>query len=173
MGRKLLRRWLLLSLACTVALPAICTALQALLGLWGSSWRPRVWTAVLALTLLAADSAILALAVWIIRAGERLHWALILAKGVVALALMVLLVIGNWWGMLLLAFSARPEHIVYENGQKLVACVNSFLDVNVDYYLWRSPLTMSEECVRTESYGSGGYDPFDGNHDDARPIGGL
>ena len=63
------------------------------------------------------------------------------------------------FGALFLVFSYCPEHTVNYNGTKLVASVNSFLDVYVDYYSYKNVLFYGQKQM-TEYYGSGGYDPF-------------
>lgn len=58
------------------------------------------------------------------------------------------------------AFAYAPEHEVTKNGKKMIACVNSFLDVYVYYYEDKGPLFRGNEKLGEELYGSGGYDPF-------------
>lgn len=54
----------------------------------------------------------------------------------------------------------RPEHEVQENGVRMVARVNAFLDVYVDYYEYHGFLFYGQK-LGSEYYGSGGYDPFE------------
>lgn len=66
---------------------------------------------------------------------ETLHW--------VGSTLLLCLGAAVSWGMLQfgllgLAFSHEPEHVVQRGGQKMVAVVNSFLVVYVDYHAYRN-----------------------------------
>lgn len=64
------------------------------------------------------------------------------------------------FGFLGFVFSYEPEHIVEKNGKKMVACVNSFLQVNVYYYDYINPFVRGRQLKISEDYGNGGYDPF-------------
>lgn len=64
-------------------------------------------------------------------------------------------------GLFAFVFSYEPEHIVEKNGKKMVACVNSFLQVNVNYYDYVNPLVRGNKLKISEDYGNGGYDPFE------------
>lgn len=170
MPRKIQWRWFLISLLVGVLALVVYFGGGWLLSLFGSAWRPRVWTGMLCLVALAANSVLIAGVVLISTAGIHFHWWHLLVKGVAAIALAVLLVVGDYLALLGFAFSYQPEHVMVKDGQKVVACVNSFLDVYVNYYEWQGPLTMSKDAVGSEYYGKGGFDPFDGAHDDYKPI---
>lgn len=58
------------------------------------------------------------------------------------------------------AFSWRPEHVVEKYGVRMVARVNSFLDMTVEYYPYRNILFYSAEQLGYEWYGNGGSDPI-------------
>ncbi|MEG2788351.1 MAG: hypothetical protein RR942_11105 [Romboutsia sp.] len=45
----------------------------------------------------------------------------------------------------------------------MVACVNSFLQVNVDYYDYVNKFVRGNKLKINEDYGNGGYDPFQSN----------
>lgn len=62
-------------------------------------------------------------------------------------------------GLFIIVFHS-PEHIVTINNIKMVASVNSFLDVSVYYYQYKNALFYGKE-LGYEYYGSGGYDPFE------------
>lgn len=62
--------------------------------------------------------------------------------------------------VVLMVFSYCPEHVVMYRGEKMVASVNSFLEINVYYYQYKNPLFYGERMAK-EWYGSGGYDPFE------------
>lgn len=169
-ARRIQWLWLLGSLLVGAAVLAIYFCGGWLLACLGSAWRPWVRSAAFCLVVLAANSAVIALAVLICTAGNRFRWWVLLVKTVAAIALAMMLVAGDYLALLGFAFSYQPEHVMVRDGQKVVACVRSFLQVYVDYYDWHSPLTMSKETVYTEYYGRGGYDPFDGEHDDYQPV---
>lgn len=59
-----------------------------------------------------------------------------------------------------MGFAHTPEHVVEKNGIKTVARVNSFLDKNVDYYVYKNSLFYGKSLGH-EWYGSGGSDPLD------------
>lgn len=88
------------------------------------------------------------------KAGLRVIAGLISAA---LAAASVLLIFGS---LFVSTFSYKPEHEVTKNGQNMIACVNSFLDVYVDYYEDKGPLFRGSEKLGEEWYGSGGYDPF-------------
>lgn len=76
--------------------------------------------------------------------------------------LLIVLSIGSYIfiGFVLYAFT-DPEHIVEKNGKKMVAIVNSFLQVRVGYYDYINPFVRDNKLRIYEDYGNGGYDPFD------------
>lgn len=57
-------------------------------------------------------------------------------------------------------FAYEPEYLVNKNGQKMVAYVNSFVEVYVDYHEYKNFLVCGYNVIGEEWYGSGGYDPF-------------
>lgn len=69
------------------------------------------------------------------------------------------LVLGFYF-FILMGFAHTPEHVVEKNGIKTVARVNSFLDKNVDYYVYKNSLFYGKSLGH-EWYGSGGSDPLD------------
>lgn len=79
--------------------------------------------------------------------------ALAKALSIFGFALLVLI------SLFYMGLSHRPEHIVTRNGIKMVASVNSFLDVKVYYYQYKNWLFYGRQLGH-EYYGSGGYDPF-------------
>lgn len=83
----------------------------------------------------------------------------------------IIIVVTFYWQiiLLILAFSYSPEHIITKNGKKYVAYVNAFLHVNVSYYEYINPFLVGNKERIYEDYGKGGYDPFDGKHDDRKP----
>lgn len=65
------------------------------------------------------------------------------------------------WIMIVAAFAYKPEHVVVKHNQKMIAYVNSFLDVTVDYYPYKNVFVCGKESIGHEWYGSGSWDPFE------------
>lgn len=66
----------------------------------------------------------------------------------------------GYYFLIFMAFAHSPEHVVEKNGIKMVARVNSFLDMNVEYYQYIDPFFYGEN-LGYEWYGSGGSDPLE------------
>jgi len=83
------------------------------------------------------------------------------ASGIAAVLLGagVLVIFALFWGV----FAYGPEHIIEKHGQKMVAYVNSFLEVDVYYYEYKNFLVCGYPRLGEEWYGNGGYDPFTWN----------
>lgn len=64
-------------------------------------------------------------------------------------------------GFFIFAFSYEPEHVVEKDGKRMVAYVNSFLQVNVYYFDYVNPFIRGSQIRISEDYGNGGYDPFE------------
>lgn len=62
--------------------------------------------------------------------------------------------------MVVMVFSYCPEHVVMYRGTKMVASVNSYVDINVTYYRYKNALFYGERLVE-EWHGSGSHDPFE------------
>lgn len=58
-------------------------------------------------------------------------------------------------------FTIQLEHIVEKNGEKMVAYVNSFLQVDVNYYDYKNAVVRGKQIRINEDYANGGYDPFE------------
>lgn len=58
-------------------------------------------------------------------------------------------------------FLIEPEHIIEKDNKKMVACVNSFLQVRVSYYDYVNLFVRGNKVRLYEDYGEGGYDPFE------------
>lgn len=163
-------RWIMLAV-CGGGAAGLCVlgALgSALLGLWGYAFRPWVaTTGFLVIPPLLIAALLIGVSILITKSGENkaqgqtpaaLHW--------LGSALMLCVAAALSWGMLQfgllgLAFSHDPEHVVQRDGQKMLAVVNSFLDVNVEYHAYRNAFIMGKQTLIYEYYGSGGYDPFE------------
>lgn len=85
---------------------------------------------------------------------------LCIVRNVLHLASIAGVLVFGLYFVVLMAFAHTPEHVVEKNGIKMVASVNSFLDMNVDYYAYINPLFYGK-CLGHEWYGSGGGDPLD------------
>ncbi len=76
---------------------------------------------------------------------------------VIALLLAVsLLFLPYFW-----VFGFEPEHFVTKDGKQMAAYVNSFLQVEVDYYDYKNLFVRGSKLKIREDYGNGGYDPFE------------
>lgn len=62
-----------------------------------------------------------------------------------------------------------PEYILEKENNKYIAKVHAFLHVDVYYYDYINFFLVGNKVRIHESYGSGGYDPFDGEHDNYKP----
>lgn len=58
-------------------------------------------------------------------------------------------------------FSYTPEHVVERGGITMVACVQSWLDTHVTYYLYQNMLFRGADSCGYAYYGSGSFDPFE------------
>ena len=76
------------------------------------------------------------------------------------LCILGILFIYIFLGFILYAFT-YPEHIVEKDGKKMIASVDSFLEVRVEYYDYINPFIRGNKIRIEEDYGDGGYDPFD------------
>lgn len=56
-------------------------------------------------------------------------------------------------------FGYMPEHVVEQNGQPMLARVNSFLDESVSFYEYKGPLFYGRQ-LGVAYYGSGSGDPI-------------
>jgi len=71
--------------------------------------------------------------------------------------------------LLIIVFSYSPEHVVIKDDKKYLAYVNSFLKVDVYYYDYINFFLIGNKLRLHEYYGSGGYDPLDGTHNN-KPL---
>lgn len=91
---------------------------------------------------------------------ENKPFWLCIVRNVLYLASIAGVLVFGLYFVILMAFAHTPEHVVEKNGIKMVASVNSFLDMNVDYYAYKNPLFYGKNLGH-EWYGSGGGDPLD------------
>lgn len=90
---------------------------------------------------------------------ENQTFWLCLVRNIIHLASVAGVLVFGFYFFVLMAFAHTPEHVVEKKGIKMVASVNSFLDMNVDYYEYKNPLFYGK-CLGHEWYGSGGNDPL-------------
>lgn len=62
------------------------------------------------------------------------------------------------------------EHIVEKDNKKYVACHSGFTHVEVDYYNYINAFLVGNKVIFEENYGRGAFCPFDGNHNEYKPI---
>ncbi|MDQ0150304.1 hypothetical protein ACFO6R_10905 [Eubacterium multiforme] len=89
--------------------------------------------------------------------NKKLYLEIIAGLGiflVVASMVMYLMI-----GFIFFAFEG-PEYTVEKDGKKMVAYVNSFTHVYVEYYDYINPFVHGNKIKIGEDYGAGGYDPF-------------
>lgn len=91
--------------------------------------------------------------------GNKPFW-LCLVRNIIHLASVAGVLVLGFYFFVLMAFAHTSEHVVEKNGIKMVASVNSFLDMNVDYYQYKNPIFYGK-CLGHEWYGSGGNDPLE------------
>lgn len=65
------------------------------------------------------------------------------------------------FGCILLYGFTDTEHIIEKNGEKMVAYVDSFLQVEVKYYDHINSFLRGNKIRIYEDYGNGGFDPFE------------
>lgn len=91
------------------------------------------------------------------RKARKYSGVLIFLYAVLTLAASAALCYG---GVVALALYSEPEHVVERNGEKMVAHVHNFLDVQVHYYTYENALYYGKELGK-EDYSLGLYDPIE------------
>ncbi|MBC8530331.1 hypothetical protein [Gehongia tenuis] len=148
---------------------------QALLGLGGSAFRPWVSTAVIGLGVLLGCVFLVMLIVLTVKLVleplGRGGWRTVqrIVGPLAAAGLLWMMIFAGRAGLLGLVFSIKPEHVMDRDGARMVAVVNSFLEVTVNYHAYQNFLTMGKDVLIYEDYGNGGYDPFEEGRD-AQPL---
>lgn len=64
------------------------------------------------------------------------------------------------WGPALLVFSHEPEHVLEKDGKTMVAYVNSFLQITIEYYDYKNLFVRGSRLKIMEDCGNGGRDPL-------------
>lgn len=82
----------------------------------------------------------------------------LLGAGSVLLAL--LLAVMMLYAPMVFAFWHQPEHVVEKDGKKMVAYVNSFLHITINYYDYENIFVRGSRLKLLVDAGKGGYDPF-------------
>ena len=82
---------------------------------------------------------------------------------VVVIGIVVILI-----GLFISIFTYTPEHSVVQNGVRMVASVNSFLQEQVYYYEYKNLIFRGSEELGYENYGNGGRDPLEDENRDPR-----
>ena len=161
-GRKARRarivRWSILG-----ALAALIVAFLVLSAVGGAAgWQLRVAPTVLLLLVPLGIAPIYVVSWFGWWAVKRFRGGGRVKRGArfVGVAALWLLVAANAAPVLLVAAFLPIEHEVEFAGEKAVAEVDAFLDVNIAYFGYVSPLFMGAEVIGSEWYGSGGYDPL-------------
>ncbi len=75
------------------------------------------------------------------------------------------IVMSGLLGFFTFAFSYEPEHIVERDGKKMIGCVDSFMQVYVNYHEYKNVFIMGNKSLIIEDYGNGGYDPLEEGKD--------
>ena len=169
-GRRTL--WTGIALAC---LAAFYFGAEALLNLGGSTFRPWVSTAVIGLEGLLGCAFLVMLIVLAVKLVVdplgRGGWRTVqrIVGPLAAAGLLWMLIFAGRAGLLGFVFSMKPEHVMDRDGTRMVAVVNSFLQVTVGYHVYQNFLIMGKDIVIYEDYGNGGYDPFEEGRD-AQPL---
>lgn len=158
MQQQIKQKWGLFILGIAIAILGVILFCKSVLQLHLRN-TPRIfltWLGVAAGCAFLAWANIQAGHVW---KSKKSVWTARLLNGIrftsvlLSLALMLVALIS---GMM----TFRPEHEVQENGVRMLARVNAFLDVYVDYYEYHGFLFYGKK-LGSEYYGGGGYDPFE------------
>ncbi|MDK0920054.1 hypothetical protein P5F52_14930 [Clostridium perfringens] len=83
-----------------------------------------------------------------------------IATTLISLIIGVCMIVYSIVGLSSYAFAGQ-EHFVEKDGKKMVARVNSFMKVYVEYYDYINPVIRGNKIKIEEDYGEGGYDPFE------------
>lgn len=128
-------------------------------GLFGVMFRQKVY---LTVEIIAFIGLVIGYVQIIVKNESRTGTGTLILIGILILTVCII-----FWKMILLflSLSHKPEHVIEKDNHKYVAYVNSFLDVEVEYYDYINALLEGNTLKIKEYYGKGGYDPFDGNHD--------
>ncbi|WP_099203956.1 hypothetical protein [Scatolibacter rhodanostii] len=93
-------------------------------------------------------------------ADKNIKWLLRILSGIGTFILSVFLILSLLFGFFVSVFAYNPEHVVEKDGKTMVAYVNSFLQVYVEYYDYVNPLVRGKQVKIMVDGGNGGYDPY-------------
>ena len=134
---------------------------NSILKYFDSQWRPYVFTGLHILFSIGIFGLLILGIILLVNLYQTCKVVVKIGSVMGIICLLFLLFISSIYNFGVFAFSVEPEHIVMRKGAKCVACVNSFLDMNVSCYKYRTVFTMGEKRISYEWYGSGSGDPFD------------
>lgn len=134
---------------------------NSILKYFHSQWRPFVFTSLHILFSIGIFALLILGIIILVNLYQDCKIVVKIGSALGIICLLLLLFIFSIYNFGVFAFSVEPEHIVMRKGIKCVACVNSFLDMNVSCYKYKTVFTMGEKCISYEWYGSGSGDPFD------------
>lgn len=131
--------------------------------IFNTQYRQWVYLLIFILTLIGTVSGI----IQIIKNKSRKTKIIVAITGSIIIILAIL-----FWQLILLIFASiyKPEHVKTNEGEKYVAYVEAFLDTEVYYYDYINFFLVGNKVKIREDYGNGCYDPFDGNHNEKKPI---
>jgi hypothetical protein len=151
-------KFTLAALFAIVALVAFAAASAWLLGAARLAYRPWVVSAGAALLLLLAVALSCGCVACLQLYKKRFALLIRIAGTAALLGLAGFLV---FWGGFLILFTSVEEQAVERDGTVMLAEVNAFLDVSVDYYEYENWFVCGKTRRIHEWYGDGGYNPFD------------
>lgn len=158
-----LRKSLLATLLLLAAASVSGRMLQIILAINGLALRATVrlvaYSFLLVLVLAVLAQIIAVFCFWI-RGKEKGTFLRMVGAGISMIVILSVLA-GSIWAGSKVIFSTEREHVVEKNGTKMVACVNNFLQVVVQYYDYDSVFVRGNQIRAAEDYGTAEYDdPF-------------
>ncbi len=146
----------------TIVVAVVFVITHFLLKIFNAQFRQWVYYSILVLVLIGIITGI----IQIVRKKNKKIKIIFLTIGLITSILIII-----FWKVILLiiVFSYSPEHVVIKDDKKYLAYVNSFLKVDVYYYDYINFFLIGNKLRLHEYYGSGGYDPLDGTHNN-KPL---
>ncbi len=158
-----LRKSLLATLLLLAAAAVSGRVLQIILAMNGLALRATVRIVAYSLLMVLAAAVfaqIVAVFCFWLRGKEKGTFLRMVGAAITMVAILSVLSGGIWAGSKVI-FSTEREHVVEKNGTKMVACVNNFLQVVVQYYDYDSMFVRGNQVRAAEDYGNAEYDdPF-------------
>lgn len=146
----------------TIIVAVVFVIIHFLLKIFNIQFRQWVYYCIMVLTLIGTLAGI----IQIVRKKNKKIKIIFLTIGLIISILIII-----FWKVILLiiAFLYSPEHVVIKDDKKYLGYVNSFLKVDVYYYDYINFFLIGNKLKLHEYYGSGGYDPLDGTHNN-KPL---